>query len=214
MTLVTPQPLDVELVTGEDEEMLVPHSEILEGPLPVQGPVAFDGTPPVEAPQPMEVVASTVENQAIEEPQVSRFTWAIQNFSRQTNKKLYSDVFVVGGYKWRVLIFPKGNNVDHLSMYLDVADSSSLPYGWSRHAQFNLAVVNNSQQVHRKERYVQLFRSCRLVKQLIIVYLSQLIRLSIVFTDTQHQFHARESDWGSHPSCLLAIYTTQVEGIL
>lgn len=34
--------------------MLVPHTEVLEGPRPVQGPVAFDGTPPIEAPQPME----------------------------------------------------------------------------------------------------------------------------------------------------------------
>lgn len=45
----------------------------------------------------------------------------------------------------RVLIFPKGNNVDYLSMYLDVADSASLPYGWSRYAQFSLAVVNQIQ---------------------------------------------------------------------
>lgn len=47
----------------------------------------------------------------------------------------------------RILIFPKGNNVDHLSMYLDVADSLTLPYGWSRYAQFSLAVVN---QIHSK----------------------------------------------------------------
>lgn len=32
-------------------------------------------------------------------------------------------------------------------MYLDVADSASLPYGWSRYAQFSLAVVN---QIHSK----------------------------------------------------------------
>jgi len=32
-------------------------------------------------------------------------------------------------------------------MYLDVADSTSLPYGWSRYAQFSLAVVN---QIHNK----------------------------------------------------------------
>lgn len=32
-------------------------------------------------------------------------------------------------------------------MYLDVADSASLPYGWSRYAQFSLAVVN---QIHTK----------------------------------------------------------------
>ncbi|KAJ0469972.1 putative ubiquitinyl hydrolase 1 [Helianthus annuus] len=168
MTMVTPQPLD-----QEDEEMLVPHTELVDGhgPQPVQGPVAFDGTPPIEVPQPMEVVGqpdvvSTAENQAVEEPQVTTFTWRIENFSRLTNKKLYSDPFVAGGHKWRVLIFPKGNNVDHLSMYLDVADSSSLPYGWSRYAQFSLAVVN---QVHSK---------------------------FTVKKDTQHQFHARESDWG------------------
>lgn len=47
----------------------------------------------------------------------------------------------------RILIFPKGNNVDHLSMYLDVADSATLPYGWSRYAQFSLSVVN---QIHSK----------------------------------------------------------------
>ncbi|CAI9766950.1 unnamed protein product [Fraxinus pennsylvanica] len=76
-----------------------------------------------------------------EEPQASRFTWAIDNFSRLNVKKLYSDVFTIGGYKWRVLIFPKGNNVDYLSMYLDVEDSAALPYGWNRYAQFSLALT-------------------------------------------------------------------------
>lgn len=32
-------------------------------------------------------------------------------------------------------------------MYLDVADSQALPYGWSRYAQFSLAIVN---QIHNK----------------------------------------------------------------
>ncbi|XP_075665142.1 ubiquitin C-terminal hydrolase 12-like [Castanea sativa] len=76
-----------------------------------------------------------------------KFTWTIDNFTRLNTKKHYSEVFVIGSYKWRILVFPKGNNVDHLSMYLDVTDSSTLPYGWSRYAQFSLAVVN---QVHSK----------------------------------------------------------------
>ena len=54
---------------------------------------------------------------------------------------------VVFVYGRRMLMFPKGNNVDHLSMYLDVADSRSLPYGWSRYAQFSLSVVN---QIHNR----------------------------------------------------------------
>ncbi|PSR98801.1 Ubiquitin carboxyl-terminal hydrolase [Actinidia chinensis var. chinensis] len=128
MTLMTPPPLE-----QEDDEMLVPHSDF--------GP----------EPQPMEVepaeTTNTVDAQAVDDPPSARFTWTIENFSRLNTKKLYSDVFYVGGYKWRVLIFPKGNNVDHLSMYLDVADSPTLPYGWSRYAQFSLSVVN---QIHNK----------------------------------------------------------------
>ncbi|PHU00294.1 Ubiquitin carboxyl-terminal hydrolase 12 [Capsicum chinense] len=148
MTVVTPPP-----VNPEDEEMLVPNSDF-----------------PVEGPQPMEVAtadtASTVEGPQVDDPPSARFSWTIENFSRLNVKKLYSEVFHVGGYKWRILIFPKGNNADHLSMYLDVADSQSLPYGWSRYAHFSLAVLN---QVHNKYT---------------------------VRKDTQHQFNARESDWG------------------
>ncbi|XP_039139538.1 ubiquitin carboxyl-terminal hydrolase 13-like isoform X1 [Dioscorea cayenensis subsp. rotundata] len=149
MTIMAPAPLD-----QEDDEMLVPHSEFNEAPQPMEGNMA-----PAEA-------AVTVENQQVEDPSTSRFTWTIENFSRLNVKKHYSDIFVVGGFKWRVLIFPKGNNVDHLSMYLDVADSASLPYGWSRYAQFSLAVIN---QVHHKFS---------------------------IRKETQHQFNARESDWG------------------
>ncbi|KAL5545633.1 hypothetical protein UlMin_005320 [Ulmus minor] len=149
MTMMTPPPVDQQ----EDEEMLVPHSDLV-----VEGPQPMEATP-VEP-------ASTVENQQVEDPPTMKFNWTIENFTRLNTKKHYSEVFVVGGYKWRILIFPKGNNVDYLSMYLDVADSTTLPYGWSRYAQFSLAVVNqiNSKYSIRK--------------------------------DTQHQFNARESDWG------------------
>nr|XP_019704893.1 ubiquitin carboxyl-terminal hydrolase 12 isoform X1 [Elaeis guineensis] len=140
------------LLQQEDDEMLVPHPEFADGPQPME--VAQTET------------ATTAENQQVEDPPSSRFTWTIDNFSRLNTKKHYSDIFIVGGYKWRVLIFPKGNNVDHLSMYLDVADSATLPYGWSRYAQFSLAVIN---QIHNKYT---------------------------IRKDTQHQFNARESDWG------------------
>ncbi|NP_001346281.1 Ubiquitin carboxyl-terminal hydrolase 12 [Zea mays] len=139
----------------EEEEVLVPYGPHLELP---------------NGAQPMEVVpaepAATVENQQIEDPPISRFTWTIENLSRVSTKKLYSEIFVVGGYKWRILIFPRGNNVEFLSMYLDVADSGVLPYGWTRYAQFSLSVVN---QIHNK---------------------------FTIRKETQHQFSARESDWG------------------
>ncbi|XP_057431970.1 ubiquitin C-terminal hydrolase 12-like isoform X2 [Lotus japonicus] len=151
MTVMMSAPIDQQ----DDEEVLVPHADL-----------------PENNHQPMDVVAqpetaNAVESQPVAEPPpTSRFTWRIDNFTRLNTKKLYSEIFVVGGYKWRVLIFPKGNNVDYLSMYLDVADSASLPYGWSRYAQFSLAVVNQIQNKYTVRK------------------------------DTQHQFNARESDWG------------------
>ncbi|XP_048426482.1 ubiquitin C-terminal hydrolase 12-like isoform X2 [Pyrus x bretschneideri] len=136
----------------EDEEMLVPHSDLVEGPQPVE----------VAQVEP----ACTVDGQPVEDLPTMKFTWTIENFTRLNIKKHYSDMFVVGGYKWRILIFPMGNKVDYLSMYLDVADSGTLPYGWSTYAHFSLAVVN---QIHTKYS---------------------------IRKDTLHQFNARESDWG------------------
>ena len=63
--------------------------------------------------------------------------------SRISGQVFYGTFFVFR----RVLIFPRGNNVEFLSMYLDVADSTVLPYGWTRYAQFSLSVVN---QIHNK----------------------------------------------------------------
>ncbi|KAK3162072.1 hypothetical protein QOZ80_1BG0084980 [Eleusine coracana subsp. coracana] len=131
----------------QDEEMLVPHQDVFEGP------------------QPMEESTSTVDNQLVPDASTFRFTWSIENISKRP-RKLYSDDFSVGGYKWRVLVFPRGNNADNLSMYLDVADANMLPPGWSRYAQFSLAVVN------------------------------QLDSKSSIRKEATHHFHARESDWG------------------
>lgn len=44
--------------------------------------------------------ASKVDAQAVDDPPSGRFTWTIENFSRLNTKKLYSDIFFVGGYKW------------------------------------------------------------------------------------------------------------------
>ncbi|KAF9595397.1 hypothetical protein IFM89_000315 [Coptis chinensis] len=96
----------------------------------------------------------------------SKFSWTIDNFSKLNTKKLYSDIFVINGYKWRLLMFPKGNHVNFLSVYLDVADSTSLSQGWSISADYGLSVVN------------------------------QRNRWYTVRKDTKHQFNARESDWG------------------
>ncbi|XP_059665802.1 MATH domain and coiled-coil domain-containing protein At2g42460-like [Cornus florida] len=103
----------------------------------------------------------------VDDPSSTRFTWRIDNFSTLNTQKLYSESFYVGGYKWRVLIFPKGSkNSDNLGIYLDVADSETLPYGWTKYIKFSLSVINH---INNK---------------------------TTVKIDAQHQFHAQESGWG------------------
>ncbi|XP_050231229.1 uncharacterized protein LOC126680213 [Mercurialis annua] len=97
----------------------------------------------------------------------TKFTWKIDNFSKLAAKKLYSDIFIIRRCKWRLLILPKGNvNADHLSIYLEAAESTNLPNGWSRDVNFGLSVIN-----HFNNK-------------------------STVRKDTKHVFNARECDWG------------------
>ncbi|CAN6562063.1 unnamed protein product [Malus baccata var. baccata] len=70
------------------------------------------------------------------------FTWRVEHFSKLQSKH-YSDVFIIGGFKWRILMYPKGCRRDgYLAIYLNVADASTLPSGWSICAQFTFTVVN------------------------------------------------------------------------
>lgn len=120
----------------------------------------------IKAPQTMKNSASAAAAQPDNDFLSTRFKWTIESFSKLKSEKHYSDVFSVGGYRWRVLIFPNGNNVDHLSVYLDVADSAFLPYGWSRYAKFSIAVID------------------------------QLDSNFNVREDTEHEFNKGEEDWG------------------
>ncbi|KAJ0092355.1 hypothetical protein Patl1_24775 [Pistacia atlantica] len=52
----------------------------------------------------------------------------------QSFEKYESAEFEAGGYKWKLVLHPNGNkskNVeDHISLYLAMADATSLPPGW------------------------------------------------------------------------------------
>lgn len=100
------------------------------------------------------------------------FTWKICNFL--SRGKEYSETFLTDDLRWlasptihilkvcklvlsygpelplvcalrRMLMYPMGNTVDNLSVYLDVRGASELPLGWSRCVQFSLTVVNQLQ---------------------------------------------------------------------
>ncbi|GKV22510.1 hypothetical protein SLEP1_g32375 [Rubroshorea leprosula] len=71
-----------------------------------------------------------------------KFIWKIQNFSKlHLQEPLCSKVFSLGDYKWRIVVSSK-ENMDHLSIYLQVVDSLTLPSGWSRNTKFSFIIVN------------------------------------------------------------------------
>ncbi|KAI6673920.1 hypothetical protein NL676_001826, partial [Syzygium grande] len=41
-----------------------------------------------------------------------------------------------------IVLYPKGNNTDHLSLYLEIPDSATLPDGWTRKVKFSLSVID------------------------------------------------------------------------
>ncbi|KAF9599573.1 hypothetical protein IFM89_039485 [Coptis chinensis] len=83
--------------------------------------------------------ANTVVIQHTIDLPLSKFTWTAAGNICYNQFFSFSDQCV---FVRRVQIFLKGNNVDHLSMYLDVLDSSNLLDGWSKYSEFSLSVVD------------------------------------------------------------------------
>ncbi|KAJ3669865.1 hypothetical protein LUZ60_010189 [Juncus effusus] len=95
-----------------------------------------------------------------------KHTWTIEKFQSSKTRELRGEVFDVGGYKWYILIYPKGCDVhNHLSLFLCVANHEKLLPGWSHLAQFSISVVNKDP---KKSKY----------------------------SDTMHRFWKKEHDWG------------------
>ena len=67
-------------------------------------------------------------------------SWTIEGMAKlNQQKKLYSPVFQIGQYKWQIVLYPGGNKVQHLSVYL-VAASDHPPK--ARDAHYSLTVHN------------------------------------------------------------------------
>ncbi|XP_021312288.1 MATH domain-containing protein At5g43560 isoform X3 [Sorghum bicolor] len=95
-----------------------------------------------------------------------RYTWKIENFSKEKKREMKSEPFEAGGYKWYILVYPQGCDVsNHLSLFLCVADHEKLLPGWSHFAQFTIAVGN-------------------------------LDPKKVKYSDTLHKFWKKEHDWG------------------
>ncbi|CAG8667385.1 8986_t:CDS:10, partial [Cetraspora pellucida] len=93
-------------------------------------------------------------------------TWNITNW-RSLDKRITGPEFEAGGWKWRILLFPSGNNnSDTVSIYLDFADPKGASAGWHSCVQFALVLWNP----HDPTLFIN--------------------------HNAHHRFTAEESDWG------------------
>ncbi|GBB89579.1 hypothetical protein RclHR1_01630017 [Rhizophagus clarus] len=93
-------------------------------------------------------------------------TWHITDW-QNLDKRITGPEFDVGGWKWRILLFPSGNNnFDCVSIYLDFVDLKGAPAGWHSCVQFALVLWNPDD----PSQYV--------------------------YQRAHHRFTAEESDWG------------------
>ncbi|CAH2047501.1 unnamed protein product, partial [Thlaspi arvense] len=78
-----------------------------------------------------------------------KFTWVINNLSSSQSEILYSDSFVIGGCKWRLIAYPKRKCLNNLT--LEVADCEYFLPGWRRQANFSLTILNQvSEKIYRR----------------------------------------------------------------
>lgn len=81
----------------------------------------------------------------------THYTVKIQSFSlllKNSVEKYESGDFEAGGYKWKLVLHPTGNkskNVkEHISLYLAMANTSSLQLGWEVYAVFRLFLLDQN----------------------------------------------------------------------
>ncbi|KAK9083365.1 hypothetical protein Scep_029836 [Stephania cephalantha] len=79
----------------------------------------------------------------------SHYIFKIQSFSslmKNHIERYDSGDFESGGYKWKLSLFPYGNKKksvkDHISLYLVIADTSSLSFGWEVNVSFKLFLLD------------------------------------------------------------------------
>ncbi|GAU28117.1 hypothetical protein TSUD_295540 [Trifolium subterraneum] len=68
-----------------------------------------------------------------------KFTWKIENFSRLKTNKVCSEAFVIGGFPWKITLFPRGyENDKYVEIYLEAVKTANMSEGWSRVGKFKM----------------------------------------------------------------------------
>ncbi|KDO40760.1 hypothetical protein CISIN_1g020276mg [Citrus sinensis] len=97
-----------------------------------------------------------------------KYVWKIENFSKLPDKIYESEVFVAGDQKWKILLFPKGLGVasgSHISMYLELTDSSTITGGSKIYVHFTLRIRNQLVSKHYEKK-----AKCKYLKVSIVVF--------------------------------------------
>ncbi|KAB5575494.1 hypothetical protein GE09DRAFT_594410 [Coniochaeta sp. 2T2.1] len=101
--------------------------------------------PPKPLANDFEAMKEIVLPQLVEEPRILEDvvdTWTVESWRNQP-KKTRGPVFQAGGFPWRILLFPFGNNVDQCSIYLEHGfEPDAVPEDWSCCVQFALVLWN------------------------------------------------------------------------
>ncbi|KAJ9151597.1 Ubiquitin carboxyl-terminal hydrolase [Coniochaeta hoffmannii] len=101
--------------------------------------------PPRPVATDFEAMKEIVLPQLAEEPRILEDavnTWTVDSW-RSLSKKEHGPIFQAGGFPWRILLFPFGNNVDQCSIYLEHGfEPNAVPEDWSCCVQFALVLWN------------------------------------------------------------------------
>eukprot|EP00261_Vitis_vinifera_P033152 XP_019074395.1 PREDICTED: uncharacterized protein LOC100259955 [Vitis vinifera] len=126
-------------------------------------PAMADEKPPVVAEKtlhPTSICNSTTSiSRTLRSIKPAHYLFRVESVSVLLNtdiEKYESGSFKVGGYRWRLCLYPNGNKKsggeDHISLYLEISDAQKLPVGWEVTVNFKLFVFNH---IHEKYLTVQ-----------------------------------------------------------
>ncbi|GKV10565.1 hypothetical protein SLEP1_g21909 [Rubroshorea leprosula] len=80
---------------------------------------------------------------------VESFSQLSELLSETIEKRCESTAFEAGGYKWKLVLYPVGdkarNGDGHVSLYLMIVETRTLPRGWTVHANFQFFVYDHVQ---------------------------------------------------------------------
>ncbi|KAJ6860214.1 MATH domain and coiled-coil domain-containing protein [Populus alba x Populus x berolinensis] len=90
----------------------------------------------------------------IKDPSDGTFTWEVEYFSGLTEEFYYSKVYLAGGHKWKLKLFPKGDIKQRgkfLSLFLELDDCTKYHTGWKLFVEFTLRIKDQVQSQHHEQ---------------------------------------------------------------